>query len=82
VTVFTEKAIQTKQEVKLTQFTGRVLPTTAQPEPVRFRVLLTIVEIWSDALQILSPLVPSSQQDAMHTEPTSDPDFIDLTLSD
>jgi hypothetical protein len=38
-------------------------------------------------LQILSPLVPStvtshcSQQDAMHTEPTSDSDFIDLTAT-
>jgi hypothetical protein len=30
------------------QFTGRVLPTAAQPEPVR--KLLTVVEIWSDAL--------------------------------
>jgi hypothetical protein len=29
------------------QFTGRVLPTTSQPEPVRFS--LTVVEIWSDA---------------------------------
>jgi hypothetical protein len=101
------------------QFTGRVLPTAAQPEPVRF---LTVVEIWSDTLQILPLLVPSSQlvprmdvvisahsgtqahnkecaskepvperdalnrvamdPDAALTEPASDSDFIDLTLSD
>ena len=69
------------------QFTGRVLPsTTAQPEPVRFLLTQAVVEILSDVLQILSPLVPSTQQDAMHIEPlpvaTSNPNFIDLTLSD
>ena len=106
------------------QFTGRVLPTTAQPEPVRFS--LTVVEIWSDTstLQILPLLAPSIQQvlpmgtdvhifasssgtqahnkepavperdlNRMVTDPDalrilvepaskSDPDFIDLTLSD
>ena len=103
------------------QFTGRVLPTTAQPEPVRF--LLTVVEMWSDTFQILPLLVPSIQQrtdvavsahssgtqahnrepaadsedsvpewevldrmmvdpDTAHTELASNPDFIDLTLSD
>ena len=89
------------------QLAGRVLPTTAQPEPVRF--LLT-VEIWSDTLQILPLLVPSipvpridvgisahspgsedfvPEQDILNrmvVDPdmahTSNPDFIDLTLSD
>ena len=106
------------------QFTGWVLPTTAQPETVRFS--LTVVEIWSDTstLQILPLLVPSIQQvlqmgtdvrifasssgtQAHNKEPAvperdlnrmvmdpdalrilvepaskSNPDFIDLTLSD
>ena len=89
------------------QFTGQVLPTTTPPDPVRF--LLTVFEIWSDALQILPLHVPSSQQVRMDVgipahssgvqaynedpaskdavpeqdpEPASDPDFIDLTLSD
>ena len=94
------------------QFTGPVLSTTAQPEPVRF--LLAAEILWSDTLQILPLLVPSIppvprmdvgisahssgsedfvpeqdilnrmvvDPDAAHTKPASNPDFIDLTLSD